>query len=165
MMALLVSLHAAAGKINRKAVVERNNPHVTAVDKLASLSVGNGGFAFTVDATGLQSFPETYSPGVPLGTMSQWGWHWQKNPKQLREEESWKEYDFGRGHKEIYATQSSGDKRAQEAVDWYRVNPHRLHLGTIGLALGTDPKAVSSINQTLDMWRGEIKSSFSYIIF
>lgn len=162
MMALLVSLHAAAGKIDRKAVVERNNPHVTAVDKLASLSVGNGGFAFTVDATGLQSFPETYSPGVPLGTMSQWGWHWQKNPKQLREEESWKEYDFGRGHKEIYATQSSGDKRTQEAVDWYRVNPHRLHLGTIGLALGTDPKAVSSINQTLDMWRGEIKSSFSY---
>ena len=45
--------------IDRKAVVERNNPHVTAIDKLASLSVGNGGFAVTVDATGLQSFTET----------------------------------------------------------------------------------------------------------
>ena len=28
------------------------------------------------------------------------------------------------------------NKRAKEAGDWYRVNPHRLHLGTLGLSLG-----------------------------
>ena len=65
----------ASASINRLALVNRNNPQVTAFDSLTSLSVGNGEFAFTVDATGLQTFPEKYAAGVPLGTQSQWGWH------------------------------------------------------------------------------------------
>ena len=148
--------------INRKAVVTRNNPNVRAIDKLASLSVGNGGFAVTVDATGLQSFPETYSPGVPLGTRSDWGWHSFKNPENFKEEESWKTYNFGRGHNEIYATQAKDDKRSKDALNWYRVNPHRLHLGTVGLSLGNDPKQIKDIDETLDMWRGKITSHFNY---
>lgn len=161
-LAVVLPLNANAGGIDRKAVVERNNPHVTAMDKLCSLSVGNGSFAFTADATGLQSFPEFYSNGVPLGTMSDWGWHWQDNPQKLREKETWKEYDFGRGHKEVYATQLEDNERSKAAVDWYRVNPHRLHLGTIGLSLGSDPSKIKEICQNLDMWKGEIKSSFRY---
>lgn len=46
--------------IDRHALVTRNNPSVTAVDSLASLSVGNGEFAFTTDITGLQTFPDVY---------------------------------------------------------------------------------------------------------
>ena len=153
---------SAAGKIDRRALVERSNPRVESMNTLASLSVGNGGFAFTVDATGLQSFPEAYSAGVPLGTMSDWGWHTLPNTEKYSEEESWKEYDFGRGHKELYATQIKGDKRREAAVDWLRVNPHRLHLGTVGLALGNDTAAVSRISQSLDMWRGRVESSFAY---
>lgn len=61
----------ASAAIDRQALVERNNPHITAIDTLASLTVGNGEFAFTVDVTGLQSFPELYRNGVPLGTQSQ----------------------------------------------------------------------------------------------
>ena len=38
--------------IDREALVERNSPVVTAFDSLASLSVGNGEFAYTVDITG-----------------------------------------------------------------------------------------------------------------
>jgi hypothetical protein len=38
------------------------------IEELSSLSAGNGIFAYTVDATGLQTFPELYSAGVPLGT-------------------------------------------------------------------------------------------------
>ena len=159
---LLFALGVNAQSIDRQAVVERNNPHVTQMDSLSSLSVGNGGFAMTVDGTGLQSFPERYSKGVPLGTMSDWGWHSFKNPENYKEQESWKYYDFGRGRKEPYATQVRDNKRAKAAGDWYRVNPHRLHLGTLGLSLGTDPKAVTGINQTLDMWTGEISSKFSY---
>ena len=159
---LLFALGVNAQSIDRQAVVERNNPHVTQMDSLSSLSVGNGGFAMTVDGTGLQSFPERYSKGVPLGTMSDWGWHSFKNPENYKEQESWKYYDFGRGRKEPYATQVKDNKRAKAAGDWYRVNPHRLHLGTLGLSLGTDPKAVTGINQTLDMWTGEISSKFSY---
>ena len=60
--------------IDREALVGRHAVKVSVVDSLSSLSVGNGNFAMTVDATGLQSFPERYALGVPLGTMSQWGW-------------------------------------------------------------------------------------------
>ena len=158
---LLFALGMNAQSIDRYAVVERNNPHVTQMDSLSSLSVGNGGFAMTVDGTGLQSFPERYSKGVPLGTMSDWGWHSFKNPENYKEQESWRYYDFGRGRKEPYATQVKDDKRAKAAGDWYRVNPHRLHLGTLGLSLGTDPTAVKAIDQTLDMWKGEINSRFT----
>ena len=159
---LLFSLSLTAQNINRKLVVKRNNPHVESMDSLNSLSVGNGGFAMTVDGTGLQSFPKSYSKGVPLGTMSDWGWHSFANPENYQPEESWRYYDFGRGRKEPYATQVKDNKRAKAAGDWYRVNPHRLHLGTLGLSLGADPKQIKQIDQTLNMWEGMIKSSFIY---
>ena len=160
---LLFALSSMAQQlIDRKKVVERNNPHVTTMDSLNSLSVGNGGFAMTVDGTGLQSFPKSYSLGVPLGTMSDWGWHSFANPENYQPGESWRYYDFGRGRKEPYATQVKDNKRAKAAGDWYRVNPHRLHLGTLGLSLGADPKQIKQIDQTLNMWEGMIKSSFIY---
>jgi hypothetical protein len=61
--------------IDRKALVQRHNVINKGTDTLSSLSVGNGRFAFTVDATGLQTFPEHYDKGIPLGTQSEWGWH------------------------------------------------------------------------------------------
>ncbi|MDR0988090.1 MAG: hypothetical protein LBM06_01325 [Prevotellaceae bacterium] len=150
--------------IDREALVTRNNPQVNSFDSLASLSVGNGNFAFTVDATGLQTFPTAYSKGVPLGTQSQWGWHSFANPRHYRFEETLKEYDFGHGHKELYSTQFNEPGRPREASNWYRVNPHRLHLGVIGLELNENvsPEQISQISQTLDMWKGEVNSHFSY---
>ena len=162
-LCLLFALGSMAQQpINRQKVVERNNPHVTTMDSLSSLSVGNGGFAMTVDGTGLQSFPQSYSKGVPLGTMSDWGWHSFANPENYQPEESLRNYDFGRGRKEPYAAQIRDDQRAKAAGDWYRVNPHRLHLGTLGLSLGNDAKQIKQIDQTLDMWEGVIKSSFTF---
>ncbi len=148
--------------IDREALVHRNNPHVTAFDSLASLSVGNGRFAITVDATGLQTFPERCSLGVPLGTQSQWGWHEFANPQNYRPEETLKDYDFGRGKLEPYAVQFNEPGRQQAAADWYRVNPHRLHLGIVGLELANDPAptALNEVDQQLDLWRGVITSSF-----
>lgn len=147
------------GPIDREALVTRNNPHITAIDSLASLTVGNGRFAFTTDVTGLQTFEELYAPGVPLGTQSQWGWHSFDNPENLRFEEVLKSYDFGRGHEEVYACQLK-DPRGKAASDWYRVNPHRLHLGVVGFA-ELKPEDISGIDQTLDMMKGEITSNFS----
>lgn len=162
-LCLLFALGSMAQQpINRQKVVGRNNPHVTTMDSLSSLSVGNGGFAMTVDGTGLQSFPQSYSKGVPLGTMSDWGWHSFANPENYQPEESLRNYDFGRGRKEPYAAQIRDDQRAKAAGDWYRVNPHRLHLGTLGLSLGNDAKQIKQIDQTLDMWEGVIKSSFTF---
>lgn len=150
--------------IDREALVTRNNPQVTAIDSLASLSVGNGEFAYTVDATGLQTFPDSYKLGVPLGTQSQWGWHSFDNPENFKPEETMKDYDFDRGHIERYATQFNEPGRAKDAANWYRMNPHRLHLGIIGFDFGAEatPSQVTDIHQTLDMWRGEISSTFIY---
>jgi protein-glucosylgalactosylhydroxylysine glucosidase len=43
---------------DRHALVSRHNAANMSFDTLSSLSVGNGAFAFTVDATGLQTFPD-----------------------------------------------------------------------------------------------------------
>lgn len=149
--------------IDRHALVTRNNPSVTAVDSLASLSVGNGEFAFTTDITGLQTFPDVYKNGVPLGTQSQWGWHSFANPDGYKPEDAWREYDFGRGHKEIYSCQFKEEGRQREASNWLRVNPHRLHLGIVGLELedGVTASQLQNIQHKLDMWNGEVSSSFS----
>lgn len=150
----------ASAKIDRQALVERNNPHLTAVDTMASLTVGNGGFAFTADITGLQTFPEEYSNGVPLGTMSDWGWHSFPNVDSLQFEETLREYNFGRGRTELYSVQIKDDERKKAACDYYRVNPHRLHLGALGFD-GLDIDSIHGIDQTLDMWNGVIRSTFA----
>ena len=136
---------------------------MTAVDSLASLSVGNGEFAFTTDITGLQTFPDVYKNGVPLGTQSQWGWHSFANPDGYKPEDAWREYDFGREHKEIYSCQFKEEGRQREASNWLRVNPHRLHLGIVGLELeeGVTASQLQNIQHKLDMWNGEVSSSFS----
>ena len=157
-LSVLLTLASCSGKIDRAALVARHNPHITELDPLASLSVGNGRFAFTADVTGLQTFEERYAKGVPLGTQSQWGWHSFSNPENLRFEETLRPYDFGRGHEELYACQIR-EGRGQDASNWYRINPHRLHLGVVGFA-NVSEESLSGIDQTLDMWRGVIQSSF-----
>ena len=154
-----LTVHAS---INRQALVSRNNPVVTTADTLASLSVGNGGFAFTTDVTGLQTFPEYYKNGVPLGTQSEWGWHSFDNTEGLRIEESYQKFDFGHGHRELYATEFKTPGRARDAANYFRQNPHRLHLGCIGLELeGVKPSDIRKARQTLDMWTGKITSRFT----
>ena len=161
-LAVMTAIAAvAAGRIDRKALIGRNCPVVTAVDTLSSLSVGNGHFAFTTDVTGLQTFPEYYAHGVPLGTQSEWGWHRFDNPEGYRIEESYKMFDFGHGHRELYATEFKEQGRARDAANWYRQNPHRLHLGCIGLEEeGLTPTDIRKPRQTLDLWSGIIRSSF-----
>ncbi|KAA6352626.1 hypothetical protein EZS27_000078 [termite gut metagenome] len=165
---LVVVVSCAAekkNKIDRHALVERNNPHVRAFEKLSSLSVGNGNFAYTVDATGLQTFPELYAAGVPLGTQSQWGWHNFPNPKGYKHEETLKSYNF-RGWEEPYSVQFNTPGRQKDAANWYRANPHRLHLGNIGLELTNDDGIsiktddIKAVNQELDLWNGLVMSRF-----
>jgi len=150
--------------IDREALVTRNSPKVTTIDTLSSLSVGNGEFAMTVDFTGLQTFPEQYKNGVPLGTQSQWGWHSFPNPNHYKREETLKNFDFGRGRLEPYAVQDKDtDQRNKDAVNWFRSNPHRLHLGMIGLEWNENVQLadIKNLNQKLDLWNGFIHSNFT----
>ena len=155
-----------AQTIDRVAVVRRHNVQVHKMDSLSSLSVGNGNFAFTVDATGMQSFPELYAKGVPLGTQSVWGWHSFPNNEHLIIEEAQKIYTI-EGRKISYTVQPKEPERAKKAVEYFRVNPHRLQLGNIGLeitkndgslATSTD---IKNINQQLDVFTGIITSKFT----
>lgn len=152
--------HEARHAINRKAVVTRHNPHITNMDTLASLTVGNGTFAVTVDGTGLQTFPKYYSHGVLLGTMADWGWHNFTNTMGYESKDVWQTFDFGRGHKEVYAVQPK-DGRGKAAADWLCANPHRLHLGTMGFNFDS-PDKITDIDETLDLWTGCVESRFCY---
>ena len=156
-----ISMQASAQNIDRRDVVVRNNPRVTSVDTLSSFTVGNGHFAFTVDATGLQTFPEEYAQGIPLGTMSDWGWHSFPNTNGYKAEEALQTRNFGRGHDEPYAMEDRQPGRRHDAVAYLRQNPHRLHLGCVGLNL-TDTAKVKNVSQQLDMWNGIITSEFFY---
>ena len=154
--------------INRQAVTLRNNPVITEADPLASLSVGNGHFATTVDVTGLQSYPFDYEAGVPLTAMSDWGWHKFENTEALTPQESEKTVDVGHGHPETYAVEykKAEDGRHKQATEYFRVNPHRLNLGIIGLDLKDASgrqialKELSAIRQELKLYDGVIESTF-----
>ena len=153
-------------KINRFDVVSRHNVKINKIDSLTSLSVGNGNFAFTVDATGMQSFPDAYANGVPLGTQSVWGWHSFPNTEHLKIEEAQKTYEL-EGRKISYTVQLKEPERAKKAVEYFRVNPHRLQLGNIGLEIkkkdGTfvTINDIQKINQELNLWSGVITSNFA----
>lgn len=154
-------------KIDRYALVSRHNIENSVIDSLNSLSVGNGEFAFTVDITGLQTFPEFYAKGVPLGTMSNWGWHTGENPESYSLNDVYKSYDVhGRSIDYVHQYRAGEDERKTAASEWLRANPHRIQLGFIGLQIikedGTEI-TISDIKnpvQKLNLWKGEIDSRF-----
>ena len=142
--------------IDRKALVSRHNPVYTKAEMNAPLSVGNGNFCYTVDMTGLQTFNSLYSH-FPLCTMSHWGWHSypdiNRDPEHLRLTpfDTW-------GRKVNYAYDGSGQ---EELYNSLRENPHRFHLGCLGLDIpDTDIENISNINQVLNLWEACIYSSF-----
>lgn len=155
----------AAPALDRAALVRRHDPVLRRLDPLSPLSVGNGEFAFTADVTGLQTFPAEYATQTPLCTMAQWGWHTSPrpaglDPKALR----LTPYDT-HGREVLYHTSSEGQK---ELYDWLRENPHRLHLGRVGLHLKASdggeakPSDLTDIEQRLDLWSGILTSRFRF---
>ncbi len=153
-------------KIDRKALVQRHTVLVTKPDTLASLSVGNGRFAFTTDITGLQTFPTEYSRGVSLGTQSEWGWHSFIDTIGYKRSEALKTYHLN-GRDITYSVQWNSPERNKAASDWFRQNPHRLQLGSVGLDIQLANGSMAGLNdikdirQELNMYTGEIKSHFT----
>jgi hypothetical protein len=149
--------------IDREALVTRNNPHVTEIHPLHSLNLGNGEFAVTLDATGLQTFSEFYKSGLSLGTYSEWGWHSFPNVEGYSEREILEDHPLPGHPQGLYAVQKgrSQSERSQQAAEWFRANPHRLHLGNIGFE-GMETHEISGIDQTLDLWNGMLVSRFDW---
>lgn len=149
--------------IDRSTLVNRHSPVLRKLDPLSPLSLGNGEFAFTADITGLQTFPREYEKAMPLCTMAQWGWHTSPLPQSL-DPKAFRltRYDT-HGRPVGYPTSAEGQS---ELYNWLRENPHRLHLGQIGLRLMTADRRearaadISDIEQKLDLWTGVLTSRF-----
>jgi hypothetical protein len=152
-------------RIDRHALVSRNNPVLTEPDTLGSLTVGNGGFAFTVDASGLQTFYKEYENGIPLGTMADWGWHTTPDANSYTLADVATDFESCDGQVSPYPVQHSSG-RAGEATNSLRSNPHRLHLGLFGLDIkkkdGSSIKLqdITNLRQELDLWRGTISTYY-----
>ncbi len=157
--------HQGNQPIDRKALVIRHNVVNNSFDTLSSLTVGNGKFAMTVDATGLQSFQEVYRNGVSLGTFSDWGWHSFPDTSGFRYEEILQKVDF-HGRKIPYDVQWKEPERKRKAADYFRQNPHRVNLGIIGMEIFNKEGSriglhdIREISQKLDLWEGTVYSSF-----
>ncbi len=158
------SANQPSARIDRRALVTRHNPVLRRFDPESPLSVGNGEFAFTADVTGLQTFAESYVETIPLGTLSQWGWHTAPNP------DGWSIDRFGFAEFESHGRRVGyadipGNRRTPE-IEWLRGNPHRLHLGRIGfrLSMADDRLAeatdLTDVRQVLDLWNGVLLSRF-----
>lgn len=154
--------------IDRKALVRRHNPVIRKFDQFSSLSVGNGEYAFTVDATGLQTFPDLYKDGgVPLGNFSNWAWHTFPNPAGYSVEKFPKTYyQTFNGRSVGFPYNPPGN--ITEEYKWLRFNPHKLHFGHVSLRLVradgglAQPEDITDIEQVLDMWTGIITSRFVF---
>ena len=162
---ILLSFACFGQKIDRRKVVERHVVHLNSADTLASLSVGNGSFAFTVDITGLQSFPTAYAKGIPLGTQSTWGWHAFPNTSHFKRSETYRNALYA-GRNVSYALQGHQNARKDSATEYFRQNPHRVHLGHVGFRIFSKAgkllglKDLQGISQQLNPYTGEILSHF-----
>ncbi len=149
----------AGEAVDRRARVARHHPVVRALDPWAPLTVGNGGFAFTADVTGLQSYPESYGV-LPLATQAEWGWHSFPDPHGYRLEDALVPWD-AHGRPVLY---DSAEKTP--AGQWLRQNPHRLSLARIGFELRradgrrAEARELTAIHQELELWSGTLASRF-----
>jgi len=148
--------------IDRKRLVTRHNVIISEPDKLAPLSVGNGKFCYTADITGMQTFPEFYQAGIPLSTMSEWGWHSFPNTEGFKLSDTY-EYVDTYGRKVPYPL-----NQGVPGGEFLRANPHQLSLALVGLKLKNsnggiaDITEIKSINQELNIWKGVLTSQFEF---
>jgi hypothetical protein len=159
------ALPPSAAPIDRHALVSRHDVTFQRIDPTAALMVGNGELAFSADITGLQTFPEQYSPLVPLLTEAQWGWHSFPNPAHYKLEDSLVPVQV-HGSTQYYPWLQEGTEVNKPAITWLRENPHRISLGRVSLYLisrGGKPVRFSDLadtRQTLDLWSGTLSSRF-----
>ncbi len=157
-----------SGPIDRRALVARHKITFTTIDTLNVLTVGNGNFAFGADITGLQTFQDHYNNGIPLSTMSHWGWHNQLDPN------GWKDSTYPTtplknccGREVPYLLVGKTPQLITQANFLYALTT-RINLGRVGLMLthaDGRPMMLTDIKnpvQTLDLWTGLLESRFTF---
>lgn len=150
--------------INRKNLVTRHNPKIIGVDTRAPITLGNGEFAVTVDATGLQTLKDAYASFLPLTTMSNWGWHTAPSPEGYTIEKFPLTYYESHGRQVPYRfTKDTWWKGPTPETAYLARNPHHFCLGHIGLLLDGNtlrPNDILEATQELELWTGKLTSRF-----
>jgi hypothetical protein len=129
------------------------------------MAVGNGDFAFNFDVTGLQSFPEYYAKTMPIGILSDWGWHSFPNPNNYTLDK-FKMTSIPKHDRQMVYPSASTSNPPPDAA-YLRENENRIGLGRIGLEMthADGSKVVitdlKDIDEKLDIWAGILTSSFS----
>ena len=121
-------------------------------------------FAFNFDVTGLQSFPEYYAKTMPIGILSDWGWHSFPNPNGFTLDK-FKMETIPKYNRQFVFPSASTSHPPPDAA-YLRENPNRFGLGRIGLEMThADGSKVAitdlkNIDERLDLWAGILTSSF-----
>lgn len=162
LLALVCAVAAPAVPIDREALVRRHNPVVRSVDYDSPLTVGNGGFAFTADITGLQTFAYDYHRhGVPTETQARWAWVSDENPHHYTLADASTPFTQGDGRVVPYP-----NRQSSPAGDWLRKNPRAFPVGQLQLVWDKPdgsaftPADIEEPEQTLDLWTGILTSKF-----
>ncbi|HZZ27653.1 MAG TPA: hypothetical protein VFE46_06555 [Pirellulales bacterium] len=154
----------AESPIDRHALVTRHNIEIHELDPNGAMAVGNGEFAFNFDVTGLQSFPEYYEKTMPIGMLSNWGWHSFPNPEGYTLDK-FKMKTIAKHDREFVYPAASTSNPPPDAA-YLRGNPHRFGLGRIGLEMTKadgSPVTITdlkNLSEQLDLWSGTASSSF-----
>jgi hypothetical protein len=144
-----------ACSINRKTLITRHNPVFRSRETAAPLSLGNGGFCFTADFTGLQTFS---TPEFPLLTMAEWFWH--TYPEAPQEDSALRLVPYNTyGRMVGYGTEEKGQEKLFKGL---RQNAHKGNLVRVSLETeGASPEAYQDIFQVLNLWEGVLYSSYT----
>ncbi|MDR1512223.1 MAG: hypothetical protein LBS56_01885 [Propionibacteriaceae bacterium] len=152
------------GHVNASALLRRHTPQLSGLDPSAPLQLGNGQFALAIDPTGLQTFPQAYpvaGSGTLLGTYAGWGWHQTPGGMAHKSKELYRGVATPRGSRPyLDATEEGTGGPAQE---FFRANPHRVHLGRLGLDIpsGMGPGQLGAVDQELDLGLGLAVSRYT----
>ena len=151
-----------AEPVDRRARLARHSPVVRVFDSFSALSVGNGGFAFTADATGLQTFPERVpraaardAGGVGMAQRSRTsaGYKLEDALVLVRRARP-------TGAVRERAERTRGHLAARESASPL-ARARRLRAASTPTARRRKPSDLTDVEQRLDLWTGTLDSRFT----
>jgi hypothetical protein len=141
----------AGEPVDRKAVVTRHS--IRTADMAGILALGNGGFCFGVDGTGLQTFGGNI--------MADWAWHSFPLPEGATMADVPETGTIETGRLVGEMKQASAKP---EVSDWMFRNPHKFNMGRLRFTdrdgLPVDSSRVTGLERMLDLWKGIQTSEF-----
>ena len=124
-----------------------------------------GNLRFNFDVTGLQTFPEYYQKTMPIGILSDWGWHSFPNPENFTIDK-FKMTVIPKYDRQFVLSLSASTTTPPPDAAYLRGNENRFGLGRIGLDMvhpnGTKVVItdLKKLEQKLDLWTGQVTSTF-----